>query len=113
MAWQKGQSGNPLGPQQRPWRDALRTALNTDDPATKRKKLLLLADKLVDLALAGDVQAIREIGDRIDGRAIQQIDASLSPTDDLSLEEKRAIAALVTAYVAERESVSGDAPTRH
>ena len=113
MAWQKGQSGNPLGAQPKPWRDALRSALNVVDPTTKKKKLLMLADTLVDLAVAGDVSAIREIGERIDGRPIQQIETTASPTDDLTLEEKRVVAAAVAAIVAEREESARGTDTRH
>ena len=35
------------------------------------KKLNLIAEKLADLAIAGDLAAIREIGDRVDGKATQ------------------------------------------
>lgn len=43
-----------------------------------RKKLRALADVLVDKALEGDVQAIREIGDRLEGKPSQAIDANVS-----------------------------------
>jgi hypothetical protein len=47
------------------------------------KRLELLADKLVEKALDGDVTAIKEIGDRLDGKAKQQIeqDAGLGVSD--------------------------------
>lgn len=41
-----------------------------------KKKLRALADKLVEKALEGDVSAIKEIGDRIDGKPKQQIEHS-------------------------------------
>jgi len=37
------------------------------------RRLDLLADKLVAAGLAGDVSALREIGDRLDGKAAQPI----------------------------------------
>ena len=57
------------------WRDALMVAVNRayeagDKPA---KNLAALAEKCVQMALAGDITAIREIGDRLDGRAHQPI----------------------------------------
>jgi len=53
------------------WRDAVRLAVNesVDGDAEGRKKLRVIADKLVELALDGDMNAIKEIGDRMDGKA--------------------------------------------
>jgi len=36
-------------------------------------KLRAVADKLVDLAMKGDMSAIKEVADRLDGKAVQQI----------------------------------------
>ena len=58
------------------WADALRMALHEDDPQTGQKKLRLVAKKLVDLALDGDVAAIKEIGDRTDGKPKQSTEIS-------------------------------------
>ncbi|MEM1353154.1 MAG: hypothetical protein AAGF27_12475 [Pseudomonadota bacterium] len=41
-----------------------------------RKKLRAIADKVVELAMEGDMQAIKEIGDRMDGRAPQSVEGS-------------------------------------
>lgn len=38
------------------------------------KKLRRIADALVDKAMDGDIGAMREIGDRLDGKAQQQIE---------------------------------------
>lgn len=57
------------------WRDAIRVAVNRKQDGSKR--LFLLADKLVDAGLAGDVQAMREIGDRLDGKPAQTIEATI------------------------------------
>jgi hypothetical protein len=57
-------------------RDALMVALKReakDHNGKKTTKLALIAGKLVDLAVAGDVQAIKEISDRVDGKAPQSI----------------------------------------
>lgn len=52
------------------WRDAIRVAVmrNADDGG---KKLAKLADSLVSSGLAGDVSALKEIGDRLDGKVPQ------------------------------------------
>jgi hypothetical protein len=66
-------AGAPIGNQNakegRIWRDALRRALLADDG----KRLRKIADALVDKAEEGDVAAIREIGDRMDGKAAQTL----------------------------------------
>lgn len=56
------------------WRDAIRVAvLRAHDDPKKGKKLAVLADTLVDAGLNGDVSALKEIGDRLDGRVPQAI----------------------------------------
>lgn len=57
------------------WRQAIMIAVNRDhegDPEG-RKKLQVMADKLAELAIAGDVSAAKEIGDRLDGRSTQPL----------------------------------------
>lgn len=56
--------------------EALTLALNREaDNAEGKptKKMYLIADKLVDLAVDGDMQAIKEINDRIDGKPTQTL----------------------------------------
>jgi hypothetical protein len=73
MPFQKGQSGNPTGrPKEQAWRDALRIAVK-EAMADGTPKLRALADKTVALALDGDMHAIKEIGDRLDGKPAQAI----------------------------------------
>lgn len=57
-------------------RDALMVALNreaVDADGQKTKKLNIIAAKLVELAVGGDIQAIKEISDRVDGKPSQAI----------------------------------------
>ena len=53
--------------------DAIRVSLMRAAEKGKSKRLQLVADKLVDRAIEGDVAAIREIADRIDGRVPQAV----------------------------------------
>jgi hypothetical protein len=74
MAWQPGQSGNPNGApkQAKIWKDAITRAIKrreVDDPQALEK----LADKLLSAVEAGDVGAMREFGDRLDGKVAQAI----------------------------------------
>ena len=70
MTWKKGQSGNPKGrAKDKNWGDAIRIAVNEAYEDGDKKKLRVLADKLVDKALGGDIAALREIGDRLGRKA--------------------------------------------
>lgn len=61
--------GNKNATKNRPWAEAINRALLAEDG----KKLRALADKIIDKALEGDVSALKEIGDRVDGKAAQAI----------------------------------------
>ena len=74
-SWQPGQSGNPKG---RPlknwaWKDLFEEALDEKDASGVPAKKII-AKKLVDLAKRGDLSAIKEIIDRMDGKAKQSTD---------------------------------------
>lgn len=72
MPFVKGQSGNVNGgASQREWRNAIRMALSAK--GDWRLNLRKVADVLIDSAMEGDLQAIKEIGDRLDGKPTQSI----------------------------------------
>lgn len=59
------------------WRDAVRVAslvVDDNDPL-KRRRIHIAAEALLNAACDGDVAAMREIGDRLDGKAVQAIEA--------------------------------------
>lgn len=71
-------------------RDALILELQAeaqDSDGQMTKKLRLIARKLVDKAAEGDVPAIKEINDRVDGKAHQSIDM----TADVSISHEDAL----------------------
>lgn len=85
MPFAPGQSGNQRGA---PvgygiWREAVRRALLRLEAGGKRRRIELLADRLIKEALAGDVAAIKEVGDRIDGKPAQALTAEISGGLDL------------------------------
>jgi len=47
-------------------------------------KLRAVADALVAKAMSGDVPAIREIGDRLDGKVMQQVELSGDPDNPVA-----------------------------
>lgn len=75
---------NPRGQQRdKPFRDALRIAIaDADDNPRKLRKI---AEKLYDKAAEGDVAAIKEIADRLDGKVPQGIGGSdeLGPVENV------------------------------
>ena len=74
MPWQPGQSGNPNGAPKRVkiWREAINRAIKRreeTDPLAMEK----LAAKLLDGVDNGDMVAIKEFGDRVDGKVAKAI----------------------------------------
>lgn len=68
--------GAPLGNQnarKRHWSDAIQRAVEEEDPLLKRRRIDALADRLIEKAMEGDVAAMREIGDRLDGKPAQSV----------------------------------------
>lgn len=58
------------------WAEALTSAVLVEDPATRRRRLDAIAERLIEKAESGDIQAIKELGDRIDGKPSQAIEHS-------------------------------------
>lgn len=70
MPWKKGQSGNPEGRKvEGKWREVLDRAIKQDDG----KRLRAAAEKLLECAANGESWAVKELGDRLDGKSIQPI----------------------------------------
>ena len=69
------QPGNPGGGKRKEklMFDALMLSLKRVD-TENRPAFARIANKLVDMALDGDIQAIKEINNRIDGMPVQQIE---------------------------------------
>ena len=69
-----GQPGNKNGQKNKIWSDAIRRELAG---TRNQKKLNDLAKRLVDKALTeGDMQAFKEIGDRLEGKPAQMIEGT-------------------------------------
>lgn len=56
----------------RMWADAIRKAIAQGKP----ERLRLIAESLLAKAEEGDIQAIKELGDRLDGKAAQTLDVN-------------------------------------
>ena len=92
-------------------REALRVAALrvVDGDPRGRIALAIAAEKVVEAAVNGDLQAFKEMADRIDGKAVQQMDVTTtherSPTEWTASELDGEIARLLAARIA-----SGKAP---
>jgi hypothetical protein len=91
--WKKG--GNRLNPnphglsKDKLWRDAIRKQAmrKVDDPknpnAKQIRQLDLVAGKLVKMAINGDIAAISEFGNRLDGKATQEVTGTVDVGNSL------------------------------
>ena len=82
--------GRPIGSvnREKPFNQALLMTLRSNPVALRR-----IAAKLVEKAEEGELAAIREIADRLDGKPAQVIDRRDVPINQLTDEELLAIAA--------------------
>lgn len=91
MAGKKGRSGAPKGntnaAKGKDWRDAIIDALAEEGPGYK-EGLLKVARTLVRDAITGDIYKIKEIGDRIDGKAAQSVELSGSEEAPLRVDAR-------------------------
>jgi len=82
-------SGNRKPSATRCWADAIRRALARREKSGKGAGLNRLAEALLDKAAEGDLVALRELGDRLDGKPAQAISAELT-TPPISISIKNA-----------------------
>jgi len=93
--WFKGMpSNNPDGrPSKKEFSDALRLALKretTDDEGETRTNLYMVAAKVVEMAKEGNMSAVAEIANRMDGRPIpiSERDETEAHRDDHGMTEE-------------------------
>lgn len=75
--------GNTNGAKDRTWGRAIQEALNRRIADGRMAGLYSLADKLIEEAWNGSIPAYVEIGNRLDGRAHQQVTVSGDPGNPL------------------------------
>ena len=102
MPFVKGQSGNPKGrgPNRKPFTAALMVAVGEADKNSNAKKLLALAKKLVEQGLTGDVQAITQIRDTLQGKPTQAIEHSGPEGAPIQIEDFEVAQKIARARVA-------------
>lgn len=86
-----GQPGNNNAGKNKPWREAIAWALEKHklSQTDRAQALRDIATQMIDKALGGDMAAMKELGDRLDGKAPQDVQLNSSvdlaslPIDDL------------------------------
>jgi len=74
------QPGNDNAARGREWRDAIRRAVarkghdEPGDDGAYRRGLDAVADRFVEAAANGDAWAMKELGDRTDGKSVQAVE---------------------------------------
>jgi hypothetical protein len=66
--------GNQNAKKAKIWEQAIKRALARKANSTVDKGLDALADKLIEAGMSGDPWALKEIGDRVDGKSVQQVE---------------------------------------
>jgi hypothetical protein len=108
MAFEKGQSGNPGGrPKEKAFADALRLAVNAEVEieGEKKKKLRVIAERLVAEAMAGEGWAVQQVADRLDGKPAQAIIGGDDDDPSISLVHRIERVIVDPAKPADSESV--------
>lgn len=115
--WKKGQSGNPKGRQpEQLFKTALKLALECGNEGGGR--LRTVAEKLADAAAKGEPWAIKEVADRMDGKAAQQLNVSKTSSfeemsDDQLAELADAVRQEIFGSASDEAGAGADAETRH
>lgn len=107
MAGIKGRSGTNKG-KDKPWTEALRLVVFRDDDNGKRR-LLKIAEQCAAAAEAGDMQAIREIGDRLDGKPAQEATLTIDDKRDATDWSRAELDAFINDASAGREGTTAEA----
>ena len=68
-----GQPGNTNAARGRVWRDAIQRALEKRSRYDRVQALDALAEKLLERCAEGDMTALKELGDRLEGKSVQVI----------------------------------------
>ena len=92
MPFQKGKSGNPDGrpPKGSAVADVLNDLLTREVLNTSRNKVQVIeaiCEKLIDLAMEGDLKAINILLDRVDGKPRQQVAIEQSSPEPLVIRQ--------------------------
>ena len=84
--------GNQNGKKGKEWSDALRKAVyrpsnEVNDEGQRKRRLEVIADKVATLAENGEMSAIKEVGERLDGKSPAYMEVSHSDITERTYEQ--------------------------
>jgi len=85
--------GNQYAAKSKRWTAAIDRAIAKRSKVEGVEALDTLAEKLLEQVDAGDVSAIKELGDRLEGKPAQSVTLSGDPDNPLQLVERRVVKA--------------------
>ena len=91
MSTSGAQPGNTNQSKGKPWADAIRRAIARREATGNGADLNKLAETLLDKAAEGDMTAIKELGDRLDGKSAQSVTVAGDPDKPLVSRVERVI----------------------
>jgi hypothetical protein len=105
MPFKKGQVGNPFGiTGEKLYRDAMRKAALAIDEATGKRKVRLVAEKAVALALKGEPWAVQHVAERMDGKAATEAVVTVQQSGEVrQLSDDELMAIIAKQAIAERK----------
>jgi hypothetical protein len=77
--------GNQYAAKSRVWTAAINKALERRSRVSGMQEIERLADKLLELADQGELQALKELGDRLEGKSMQP--AEIEMTGELQIKQ--------------------------
>lgn len=80
--------GNQNATKSKPWAAALNRALERRSLAEKKAGLDELADALIDSCLEGNLAALQELGNRLDGKPAQSLTVGGDPDQPLEIQRR-------------------------
>lgn len=109
MAFEKGHKHSP-GPKPKLFDAALKRAIAQDNG----ERIRACAEKLLDLAASGEPWAIKELADRLDGKAQQHVSVERKNVEDLSLADLAAeMASAIAAGGQDQAAGAGELGSVH
>ncbi len=103
--------GNQNAAKAKVWTSAIERVLDsrTKTRIDKKRELDELAEKLVDLAKAGDLAALKEVGDRLEGKAAQSLEVNANVTRRIAELPDSDLAHILTAPETSGEGAADEA----
>lgn len=107
--------GNKNASKNRLWSDAIKRALSKRSRVDQIDALEKLAEVLIDKCLEGDLQALKEMGDRIEGKAHQTatVESFVTSVRQVTDDELAAIATGSGEGASQPESGEGQPQSLH